>query len=373
MKKSETTAPITKACACAISVMLTCGLMGAQVFNAMAWADESPTKNASAESANPSSGGRSSNSGSSSARSDASSSSATSGSASAADEQSTASASAAPSGESSPAASSSAALPDQASGAVSNPDATPSAASSSAASSEKSSGAASSSSASSGKSSKSSSAAAAKLDPSALRDGTYTVAVSLRNASDVSAASMARSAIDGTVALSVVDGSYVLELGLGTVQMGEIEGHVSEVDYYPTFSVTGGMLQVSGNALVAWESSDGAAKARIPVPDSAKQDGYIALQLHSDEMPVSPQKAVLAIDWSSIAKTADEPAVGPAVPAAPAKEAQPEPEPQPAPEPEAEKFGGVFEVGHLYTVPISFLKSGTGEMSMANQYFGGFA
>ena len=232
-------------------------------------------------------------------------------------------------------------------------------------------------------------AGAEKLDPAKLADGTYTVSVKLLNADNVANVSMAAKAVDGTDELSVKDGKYTLGVKFTPLYMGEAigYGYVSQLDKFDTFSVADSKLQVSGAATPVWTAKKTAEQggdpgpAALPVPDSAKKDGYIGIQLHSEEMPVSPQKAVLSIDWSTLAKKSeetqkfDDDATG-AKTAEPAQQQQttnPTADPATTTDNTQATTQAKFQVGHVYTVPITITKSGSTETSMAAQYFGGSA
>lgn len=160
----------------------------------------------------------------------------------------------------------------------------------------------------------SSSSASAALDASDLKDGTYTVAVTLMQADNVTKASMAGPALNGTHNLTVEDGQYQLAVALGTISLGSITGYVKQIDYFPSYSISGNRLTTSGNAVKRFTASKkgDVGPATIPVLDNAKTQGFVAVQLYSDEMPVSPQKAALKIDWSTlkVGQIAQEPETG---------------------------------------------------------------
>lgn len=215
------------------------------------------------------------------------------------------------------------------------------------------------------------------LDPAKLADGTYTVAVSLRNASNLAQSSMASSAIDATDKLSVQDGAYTLGLALSAVQVGSITGYVKQVDAFSALTVQDGKLQSTGEATPVWtaKSQGDTGPAAFPLAESTKVDGYAAIQLYSDEMPVSPQKAGLFIDWTTLQKVSDEPTSFDGDASGAETNTEPSTEPTPAQqqtEPAA-TTQEAFQVGHVYSVPIYFTKVGTVETSMAAQYFGGTA
>lgn len=237
----------------------------------------------------------------------------------------------------------------------------------------------------------SASSGSAALDPANLADGTYTVAVALRNIGSIENASMAASAIDNTDELVVRDGAYTLKLKLGTVNLGTLVGTVERVDYYPDYSISGSRLAVSGAGVQAWTAASNAgAPASIPVSEQARSHGYLALALYSPEMPVSPQDAALKIDWSTLAKVSDEaPASEPAQGAGgsdtpgdsqPGQQAGDNANTSEQSARESREIPAAtsddaktFVAGHVYSVPVYFTKTGTAETSMAAQYFGGTA
>ena len=263
---------------------------------------------------------------------------------------------------------------------------------------------------------------ATKLDSKNLDDGTYTVEVKLMQATDVKKSSMAKGAIDTTDTpdkLVVKGGSYTLNVALGTVQFGNITGYVNQIDTYSAFSIENPKLVVNGDPKKPWsaKSKKDFGPVLLPVPTSAKDDGYVPIQLYSNEMPVSPQKAVLFIDWSTLAKVSDE------VPDSTDQQGGEKEKPTNSDKDNSGKSSNSgnsgksgnsassgqsgssgsssssgssgksgesgsttsssssstsskskdFETGHVYSVPIYFTKAGTDETSMASQYFGGEA
>ena len=209
------------------------------------------------------------------------------------------------------------------------------------------------------------------LDPKNLANGTYNVGVSLRKLGDLSSPSMAASAFDGTGTLTVRDGAYSISLPLGSVQVGSITGHIDRLAYYESYSVSGNALSVSGSSTVVFASSGEGdnGPANVPVGDTGKESGYLALELWSSAMGATSQDAALKIDWSTLSLVSSDvndgafSTSGDTSAPAPAEESA-----APANEGQAEKFGGIYEIGHVYKVPISFKKAGSSEASMAGQY-----
>lgn len=214
------------------------------------------------------------------------------------------------------------------------------------------------------------------LDPVNLANGTYGVSVSLMKSSDIGSPSMAASAFDGCATLTVKNGAYSLAVSLGSVQVGSVTGHIDRLAYYESYSVSGNSLVISGASTPVFAASgegDG-GPANIPVMQTGKESGYLALELWSSAMGTTSQDAALKIDWTSLSQMSNEVNDGAFSTSGDlSAPIQTEPSTASADEAQPMKFGGIYEVGHVYKVPISFKKSGSSETSMAGQYFGGYA
>ena len=140
------------------------------------------------------------------------------------------------------------------------------------------------------------------LDKNDLLDGTYTVEVNLMQADDTSKSSMASGAFDTKQNLVVRDGQYKLSLEIGTIKIASITGYVGQIDYFPEWTKNGTKITAKGNAIKCWSASKkgDAGPAAVPVLDNAIKSGFVLVQLHSDQMPVSPQKAAFKINWGTL-------------------------------------------------------------------------
>lgn len=272
------------------------------------------------------------------------------------------------------------------------------------------------------------------LDTANLPNGTYTVDVSLKSATDITSDSMAKSAFNGTQTLTVKNGSYTLTQKLGTVSTMGITGHVTGLKYYKSFSQSGSAMKGSDAVSVSVSGS----QADIPLVKPESDYALIALQ--SSAMGENYADAALYIDWESLQVVSiDDPSVvdtsalevamekGQAlvdagntsdeltaamseanavlndasatqdqVDAALSKlqaalgegDSGDDPANEAPASADANQNGNAdsnglsaqsetndegFQVGHVYAVPIMFAKEGSSQTSMANQYFGDVA
>ena len=151
------------------------------------------------------------------------------------------------------------------------------------------------------------------LDTMQLPDGEYTVNVTLSQKGDVTKSSMAESAFKGTHSLTVANGAYSLNIALGTLYFMDADHFMNELGYYPKYSVSGSAVSTQGDNVNLWRSkAKEGEKATVAVPveenvnSFAKSLGYIPIILGAPDMPVTPQDAVIVIDWSTLVAVPDE-------------------------------------------------------------------
>ena len=69
------------------------------------------------------------------------------------------------------------------------------------------------------------------LDPAELKDGEYSVEISLQNASNPANASMANNAVNPAASLFVRDGSYYLQVEFRGMTIGSMMGYLKSLSY----------------------------------------------------------------------------------------------------------------------------------------------
>lgn len=270
------------------------------------------------------------------------------------------------------------------------------------------------------------------LDSTKLANGTYTVDVSAQTLS--LGKSMASGAIDGTDELVVKDGVYTLNVKLDSVTVGSLTGKMGKVAFYPNYSVSGTTITPSGTSTQVWSTDQvggATGTAKVPVQENAhsfaKSKGYIPVNLYIPIMKdlggTGYADAVFVIDWktlkvksldssdstsSSEDKTGDTPGdatngsgnssgsstsgtgtnntrtsnntgtssgtsgtsstntISPSTATSGTSKTT-------NTNTTVSASSGALESGHVYSVPMSFAKANSSEVSMANQYFGSAA
>ena len=158
------------------------------------------------------------------------------------------------------------------------------------------------------------------LDSANLSDGIYAVTGSMMKP-DQSSASMADSAINHTIKLTVSKGTYYLTVTFHGLSIGTKQGYLSQLKYY-TSGYTVNEYGSPGGALAAVSidsyqtDSDGArvedaygtdypAQVTFPLISEAKSDGIVPLQvfvpvMESISSGTGTQSVYLILDWSTL-------------------------------------------------------------------------
>ncbi len=263
------------------------------------------------------------------------------------------------------------------------------------------------------------------LDTMSLPNGEYTVNVKLVKDYELDKSSMAGQVVDGTHALVVKDGVYTLKCQLKSLTMMGEQFYPNELSYYPAYSVSGNMISKQSAAKSLWKSSKPEGElttVNVPLNEDAssfaKSRGYVLVSVGSPGMPVSPQDAVISIDWASLVPVSideNQDAQGDGTQQDGNEAGQQEPSSQSSDatgQGDAATQGGTdgqaagqeggqasgattqdtapvqsatqqpaqtqattsaakgLQQGHVYAVPLIVRKSGSSDTSMANQYFG---
>lgn len=153
--------------------------------------------------------------------------------------------------------------------------------------------------------------APAALDKMNLANGTYTVSVSARQASNVAQPSTMGGALSSNALLTVKDGVYSLSIHMESATVGTTTAYVNEIAYYPSFSVNGSAVSGQGDPTVLWTAptDEGApADAVVPLNETGKSMGYALIRVGVKMMGSFKPDAVVVIDWDSLAiKQLDDP------------------------------------------------------------------
>jgi len=148
------------------------------------------------------------------------------------------------------------------------------------------------------------------LDHQNLPDGTYTVAVTLQQASNLSQGSMGRAALMSPATLTVSNKQYSLALDMsGVVHVMDINGHCTYLGYYTKYTVGDNALTYNSDSLKDAATFDPAAEKKVtsvPVDATGKSTGYVAVAIKADAMGDVSQAAAVHIDWNSLKKVSDQ-------------------------------------------------------------------
>lgn len=138
---------------------------------------------------------------------------------------------------------------------------------------------------------------AASVDWAKLANGTYTVSVSAKQTPAATSDSVMNSALTKTANLTVKDGTYRLQLQIGSV----FGGYLSAVDQFGSF--TKGSEPTGGTQRV-WTSPDSqngsAADFTITLNEQTKSTGLVALRFTAPKMEGYTPSAAIQIDTSSV-------------------------------------------------------------------------
>ena len=136
-----------------------------------------------------------------------------------------------------------------------------------------------------------------------LKEGMYSVPVSMKKATDITADSMAGGCIDGLAQLSVdKDGTASLEINLKSLNFGGITGNAANIKVFEGNAAEGNTTKatISGDENFPTKISFEIPKAQI------SSDGvYISMDIMSNSKFMMSQTAYLAIDYKN-AKSLEE-------------------------------------------------------------------
>lgn len=198
------------------------------------------------------------------------------------------------------------------------------------------------------------------LDHTALEDGTYSVEVSAKNASNIISDSMMDGALVNPATITVKDGTYTLDMGLQGVEYGGFIGYACLIKHYQScepaednynhYVGTGSPLLVE--TYDTWkDDSDNEIPGgiRYQLSQAEIESGYSMINMKVNVGMSSASDAVIAIDWDTL-EAADEPA------------------PEPGDQVKTDE-GFYVKVGEEYSLPISLMNaSKPSEESMAAGY-----
>lgn len=146
--------------------------------------------------------------------------------------------------------------------------------------------------------------APAALDKMNLANGTYTVSVSARQASNIAQPSTMGGALSSNALLTVKDGTYSLSIHMEATTVGTTTAYVNEIAYYPSFNVSGSAVSGQGDPTILWSAptDEGApADAVVPLNETGKSMGYALIRVGVKVMGAYKPDAVVLIDWDSLA------------------------------------------------------------------------
>ena len=152
------------------------------------------------------------------------------------------------------------------------------------------------------------------LDPAELKDGEYSVEISLQNASNPANASMANNAVNPAASLFVRDGSYYLQVEFRGMTIGSMMGYLKSLSYLDGETYREAeVLSEYEDIVDEYNDSDGDGAAeylypeRLELPllnkEAGDKDGYVQCQVYvplMGSLGVGTQDVLLDIDWDSL-------------------------------------------------------------------------